>query len=101
MPASTASRNPHGITSDRTEFIGREGALAFLLTNFGLWLPLALWTAWKARTDSRESWLLIAPGLGLFAASSFMNITLSPDVAGDQLMFPNIVRAATEISSAG
>jgi cyclic beta-1,2-glucan synthetase len=23
----TASRNPHGITSDRTEFIGREGAL--------------------------------------------------------------------------
>jgi Biotin-lipoyl like/Major Facilitator Superfamily len=34
-----------------------------------------------------------ALGLGLFAASSFMNITLSPDVAGDQLMFPNIVRA--------
>jgi MFS transporter, DHA2 family, multidrug resistance protein len=34
-----------------------------------------------------------ALGLGLFAASSFMNITLSPDVAGDQLMLPNIVRA--------
>jgi MFS transporter, DHA2 family, multidrug resistance protein len=34
-----------------------------------------------------------ALGLGLFAASSFMNVTLSPDVAGDQLMFPNIVRA--------
>ncbi len=32
-------------------------------------------------------------GLGLFAASSFMNITLSSDVAGDQLLFPNIVRA--------
>jgi MFS transporter, DHA2 family, multidrug resistance protein len=32
-------------------------------------------------------------GLGLFAASSFMNINLSPDVAGDQLMIPNIVRA--------
>ena len=35
-----------------------------------------------------------ALGLGLFAASSFMNITLSPDVAGDQLLIPNIVRAA-------
>jgi MFS transporter, DHA2 family, multidrug resistance protein len=34
-----------------------------------------------------------ALGLGLFAASSFMNINLSFDVAGDQLMFPNIVRA--------
>jgi DHA2 family multidrug resistance protein len=34
-----------------------------------------------------------ALGLGLFAASSFMNVTLSPDIAGDQLMFPNIVRA--------
>jgi MFS transporter, DHA2 family, multidrug resistance protein len=34
-----------------------------------------------------------ALGLGLFAESSFMNITLSPDVAGDQLMLPNIVRA--------
>jgi DHA2 family multidrug resistance protein len=34
-----------------------------------------------------------ALGLGLFAASSFMNITLSPDIAGDQLLIPNIVRA--------
>jgi MFS transporter, DHA2 family, multidrug resistance protein len=34
-----------------------------------------------------------ALGLGLFAASSFMNVTLSPDVAGDQLLLPNIVRA--------
>src|SRR6516164_6020349 len=35
-----------------------------------------------------------ALGLGLFAASSFMNIMLSPDIAGDQLLIPNIVRAA-------
>src|SRR5580700_10427850 len=35
-----------------------------------------------------------ALGLGFFAASSFMNITLSPDIAGDQLLIPNIVRAA-------
>jgi MFS transporter, DHA2 family, multidrug resistance protein len=34
-----------------------------------------------------------ALGLGLFAASSFMNIALSPDIAGDQLLIPNIVRA--------
>jgi MFS transporter, DHA2 family, multidrug resistance protein len=34
-----------------------------------------------------------ALGLGLFAASSFMNVTLSPDIAGDQLLLPNIVRA--------
>src|SRR5580692_7243062 len=32
-------------------------------------------------------------GLGLFAASCFMNTTLSPDTAGDQLLIPNIVRA--------
>jgi DHA2 family multidrug resistance protein len=32
-------------------------------------------------------------GIGVFAASSFMNVTLSPDVAGDQLFLPNIVRA--------
>jgi DHA2 family multidrug resistance protein len=32
-------------------------------------------------------------GIGVFAASSFMNVQLSPDVAGDQLFFPNIVRA--------
>ena len=35
-----------------------------------------------------------ALGLGLFAASSFMNIMLSPDIAGDQLLIPNVVRAA-------
>lgn len=32
-------------------------------------------------------------GLSLFAASCFMNTTLSPDTAGDQLWVPNIVRA--------
>jgi DHA2 family multidrug resistance protein len=37
-------------------------------------------------------WLVIA-GLGLFAASNFMNIELTVDVGGDQLMLPNIVRA--------
>jgi len=32
-------------------------------------------------------------GVSVFAASSFMNVMLSPDVAGDQLLLPNIVRA--------
>jgi len=32
-------------------------------------------------------------GIGLFALSCFMNITLSPDTAGDQFLVPNIVRA--------
>jgi MFS transporter, DHA2 family, multidrug resistance protein len=32
-------------------------------------------------------------GIGIFAASCFMNITLSPNTAGDQLLIPNIVRA--------
>jgi DHA2 family multidrug resistance protein len=32
-------------------------------------------------------------GIALFAASSFMNLWLSPDTAGDQLLIPNIVRA--------
>src|SRR5262249_23839456 len=31
-------------------------------------------------------------GITLFAGSSFMNLTLSPDTAGDQLLIPNIVR---------
>jgi len=34
-----------------------------------------------------------ALGISLFAASSFMNITLLPDIAGDQLLVPNVVRA--------
>jgi MFS transporter, DHA2 family, multidrug resistance protein len=32
-------------------------------------------------------------GMGLFAASAFMNTTMSLDYAGDQLFLPNIVRA--------
>lgn len=32
-------------------------------------------------------------GMGLFAVSSFMNITMSLDYSGDQFFFPNIVRA--------
>src|SRR5262245_7031361 len=32
-------------------------------------------------------------GIALFAGSSFMNLTLSFDTAGDQLLIPNIVRA--------
>jgi DHA2 family multidrug resistance protein len=32
-------------------------------------------------------------GIALFAGSSFMNLTLSPDTAGDQLLIPNVVRA--------
>jgi MFS transporter, DHA2 family, multidrug resistance protein len=32
-------------------------------------------------------------GIALFAASSFMNLWLSPDTAGDQLLIPNVVRA--------
>jgi MFS transporter, DHA2 family, multidrug resistance protein len=32
-------------------------------------------------------------GIGIFAASCFMNTTLSPDTAGDQFWFPNVVRA--------
>ncbi|QEX24109.1 EmrB/QacA family drug resistance transporter [Hypericibacter adhaerens] len=37
--------------------------------------------------------LLIAGGLALFAASNFMNIHLTDDVAGPELFLPNIVRA--------
>jgi MFS transporter, DHA2 family, multidrug resistance protein len=32
-------------------------------------------------------------GIGIFAVSSFMNVEMSPDYAGDQLWVPNIVRA--------
>jgi DHA2 family multidrug resistance protein len=32
-------------------------------------------------------------GISIFAVSCFMNVTLSPDSAGDQLFIPNIVRA--------
>ena len=42
------------------------------------------------RFDARY---IAAFGIALFAISSFMNLTLSPDSAGDQLLMPNIVRA--------
>jgi DHA2 family multidrug resistance protein len=42
------------------------------------------------RLDAR---LLVGVGCAIFAASNFMNIHLSGDVAGDQLFWPNIVRA--------
>jgi DHA2 family multidrug resistance protein len=38
--------------------------------------------------------LIIAIGFALFAASNFMNLAMSPDYAADQLLWPNIVRAA-------
>ena len=42
------------------------------------------------RYDARY---ITAIGIAIFAGSSFMNLWLSPDVAGDQLLIPNIVRA--------
>jgi DHA2 family multidrug resistance protein len=42
------------------------------------------------RIDSR---LLVMAGLGIFAISCFMNASMSPDYAGDQLWVPNIVRS--------
>jgi DHA2 family multidrug resistance protein len=42
------------------------------------------------RLDARY---LVAAGFGVFALSNFLNVSISGDVAGDQLMLPNIVRA--------
>jgi DHA2 family multidrug resistance protein len=42
------------------------------------------------RLDAR---LLVAVGLGLFAASCFMNIEINPDYSGPQLLWANLVRA--------
>ncbi|HET7882091.1 MAG TPA: DHA2 family efflux MFS transporter permease subunit [Acetobacteraceae bacterium] len=42
------------------------------------------------RFDSR---LLVAVGLGLFAASCFLNIDINRDYSGPQLLLPNLVRA--------
>src|ERR1700730_4136967 len=42
------------------------------------------------RYDARY---IAAIGIAIFAASCFMNVTLSPDTAGDQFFIPNIVRA--------
>jgi DHA2 family multidrug resistance protein len=46
------------------------------------------------RFDAR--WL-VAVGLGLFALGNFMNMDLTVDVAGDQLLLPNVVRALGQI----
>jgi DHA2 family multidrug resistance protein len=53
-----------------------------------LLIPLVPWL--MRRIGART---LVAFGLALFAASNFMNIYVSPDVAADQLLLPNIVRA--------
>ncbi|MET2825462.1 DHA2 family efflux MFS transporter permease subunit [Mesorhizobium shangrilense] len=37
--------------------------------------------------------LLVSFGLGLFGISCMMNMTMSPDTAGDQFFVPNVVRA--------
>jgi DHA2 family multidrug resistance protein len=42
------------------------------------------------RFDARY---IVALGFGLFALSNFMNVEISTDVAADQLLLPNIVRA--------
>ena len=42
------------------------------------------------RVDSR---IVIGVGFALFAASNFMNITMTTDYAADQLFAPNVVRA--------
>jgi MFS transporter, DHA2 family, multidrug resistance protein len=38
--------------------------------------------------------LVIGVGFALFAASNFMNITMTADYASDQLFWPNVIRAA-------
>ena len=53
-----------------------------------LLIPLVPWL--MQRFDVRY---IGALGIGIFAASCFMNTTLSPDTAGDQFWIPNIVRA--------
>src|SRR5215469_5972014 len=42
------------------------------------------------RVDPR---IMIGVGFALFAASNFMNITMTNDYAADQLLWPNVVRA--------
>jgi len=53
-------------------------------------LLIPLMPALMKRFDVR---LIGAIGIGIFAASSFMDITLSFDTAGDQFLIPDIVRA--------
>jgi DHA2 family multidrug resistance protein len=40
-----------------------------------------------------DSRLLVGLGIAIFAASCFMNLTLDPDVAGPQLLAPDVARA--------
>jgi DHA2 family multidrug resistance protein len=42
------------------------------------------------RFDARK---VIAVGFALFAASNFMNVTMTGDYAADQLLWPNVIRA--------
>jgi len=53
-----------------------------------LLIPFVPWLI--KRFDVR---IIGALGISIFAASCFMNTTLSPDTAGDQFWIPNIVRA--------
>lgn len=53
-----------------------------------LLIPLVPWL--MRRLDAR--WL-VGLGIGLFAASSFMIVDLTADVAADQLLLPNVMRA--------
>ena len=68
---------------------GQVGAvLAWTALPQFLLIPLV--PALMKRLDAR--WL-VGAGLGLLAVSSFMNVGLDADVAADQLLAPNIVRA--------
>jgi DHA2 family multidrug resistance protein len=40
-----------------------------------------------------DSRLLVGVGLAVFSASCFMNLTLDPNIAGPQLLVPNVIRA--------
>ena len=54
-------------------------------------LPAAAHAVPDARVDLR---LLVGLGLILFAVSCFINVDMSPDTAMDQLMLPQLLRAA-------
>jgi MFS transporter, DHA2 family, multidrug resistance protein len=59
-------------------------------TGFPQLLLIPLVPRLMQRFDAR---IIIGVGFVLFAASNFMNITMTGDYAADQLMWPNIVRA--------
>ncbi len=55
--------------------IGDENPLVFLLRNFGLWLPLALWAlVVAARSRRQEDLLALVPSLGLFVLLFFVRL---------------------------